>query len=108
MPTQLQRSRHLAFVRQGGKCFYCELPMWLGASAAGPKSLRCTAEHLIARSEGGSDSPNNVVAACAKCNHTRHRLKRPPEPTVYQAQVQQRVRAGRWHPRPILQRAQPA
>jgi len=44
------------------------------------KSFRCTAEHLMAKRDGGSDDQENIVAACWVCNHTRHRRKRPPEP----------------------------
>jgi 5-methylcytosine-specific restriction endonuclease McrA len=101
MPTQLQRSRHLAFVQQGGKCIYCEMPMWLNAPE-GAKPLRCTAEHLIPRSEGGSDGPGNIVAACAKCNHTRHRQKTPPQPMAYKARVWTRMKQGRWHAQSVL------
>ena len=32
-----------------------------------------TAEHLIRRAGGGQDTPENVVAACARCNTDRER-----------------------------------
>ena len=82
----------LAFNRQGGKCFYCGLRMWLN-SQKGPSLLRCTAEHLKARSEGGSDGPSNIVAACWHCNHTRHKCKHPLDPPKLPGQ-------GRALPRP--------
>jgi 5-methylcytosine-specific restriction endonuclease McrA len=103
VPTKLQRSRQLAFQHQGGKCFYCEATMWL-EGPPGARSLRCTAEHLIPRSEGGGDGPDNIVAACARCNHTRHKRKRPPTPAVYRQEVQRRVSRGGWHPRWVFQR----
>jgi hypothetical protein len=38
-----------------------------------------------------------VVAACAHCNHTRHKRKNPPEPNAYLADVRKRVARGSWH-----------
>jgi DNA-directed RNA polymerase subunit RPC12/RpoP len=70
--------------------------MWL-TGPAGAQRLRCTAEHLLPRSDGGSDLPENIVAACAHCNHTRHKRKRPPDPKTYRADVMRRVARGGWH-----------
>ena len=97
MPKQLHRSRQIAFNRQCGKCYYCGISMWLDGSGHSPR-LQCTAEHLKARAEGGSDRPENIVAACAHCNQTRHKRKRPPEPSSYREEVRRRVRRGGWHP----------
>lgn len=99
--NQLHRSRKLAFDRQGGLCYYCGLRMWLDGPP-GPAPLRCTAEHLLARSEGGSDGPSNIVAACWHCNRTRHKRKRPPEPELYRAEVRRRVQRGAWMSAPVL------
>jgi 5-methylcytosine-specific restriction endonuclease McrA len=96
MTSRLHRSRLLAFNCQGGNCFYCGLPTWL-TEPKGPKALRCTAEHLTARSEGGSDEPANIAAACAHCNHTRHKRKHPPEPERFRDEVRRRLRRGGWH-----------
>lgn len=101
MAKQIKRSRELAFGRQGGKCYACGLQMCLDGSA-GPRLLRCTAEHVIARSEGGGDGPSNIIAACLHCNRTRHRRTRPPEPERYRAEVRRRVQRGSWLPRPAL------
>ena len=97
MPNELQHSRNLAFHRQGGRCYYCGVTM-SPPSASGCDRLTCTAEHLLPRSEGGDDKPDNIVAACYHCNQTRHRRKRPPRHDRYLLYVQRRVRAGRWHP----------
>lgn len=97
MPKQLLSSRQLAFDRQGGHCFYCGFPMWL-SGAGHPPRLRCTAEHLVPRSQGGTDRPGNIVAACAHCNGTRHKRKCPPEPAKYRDDVMRRIKQGRWHP----------
>lgn len=89
MRSRVQSHRLLAFQRQHGCCCYCGVPMWLHAAAelpaaagspGGAHELRCTAEHLVPRSNGGTDRLENIAAACARCNHTRHRRKRPPPP----------------------------
>jgi len=101
MAKTLQRSRQHAFARQGGKCYYCGLPMWL-AEPSGPQRLRCTAEHLKPRSEGGGNGPSNIVAACLHCNRTRHKRKHPPEPERYRDEVQRRIKRGGWMPRNVI------
>tara|TARA_R100001163_G_scaffold61561_2_gene51653 strand:+ start:670 stop:1044 length:375 start_codon:yes stop_codon:yes gene_type:complete len=102
--------RNLAFRKQGGFCYYCNFPMWekdiAGFSSRYNLSLRqanqfkCTAEHLLARQDGGKDVEDNIVAACLACNHKRHRGKRKvvPEPQEYIELIQQRLEQGRWHP----------
>jgi 5-methylcytosine-specific restriction endonuclease McrA len=102
----LKHIRRTKMIAQGGRCYYCGLPIWdeavgaeSGASAAeklAPKSLRCTAEHLHARSEGGGNQAHNIVAACWYCNTRRHRAKRPLAPEAYRLLVQQRMAAGKW------------
>jgi 5-methylcytosine-specific restriction endonuclease McrA len=100
--NKLQRSRQLAFDQQEGKCYYCGFRMRMHG-ANGPSRLLCTAEHLIPRGEGGSDAPSNIVAACIHCNQTRHRRKQPPPPDRYKAEVQRRVKRGRWLPHQVRQ-----
>lgn len=96
MSRQLSRSRQRAFTRQSGRCYYCDLPMW-AAPPAGLKLLKCTAEHLLARCEGGRDDLGNIVAACLYCNRTRHRMENPPSPSEYRLEVQRRMAQGHWH-----------
>lgn len=95
-----------AFKRQEGMCYYCGVRMWLSSpeelpglkrSAPWAAKLRCTAEHLTAQSDGGRDTVSNIVAACAHCNHTRHKRKNPPEPLTYRNEVRRRVARGAWH-----------
>ena len=80
MPSSIYKHRLAAFTRQKGRCYYCDLPMWLPQSKEfavkfkrserySPR-LQCTAEHLKARQDGGTDSRENIVAACAICNMT--------------------------------------
>ena len=86
MPSQFAKSRLNAFNRQHGRCYYCDLPMWLHhpdevASKLGVRpqtvsGLQCTAEHLVARQEGGKDTKDNIAAACRTCNGRRHRWLR--------------------------------
>jgi hypothetical protein len=77
--------RRKAFLEQSGRCFYCSAEMWLthperfasrhGLSEREAWRFKCTAEHLVARCDGGSDSQTNIVAACRFCNATRHQIR---------------------------------
>ena len=101
MSKTLYRSRQSAYTAQGGFCYYCGFSNWLrstdeltksyGITEKQAKSLKCTAEHLIPRSEGGSDRPSNIVAACLHCNSTRHKRKIPPSPGRYLSLVRSRI-----------------
>lgn len=51
-------SRRGVFARDGGRCAYCR----------GPAE---TIDHVVPRSRGGRHAWDNVVAACARCNHTK-------------------------------------
>jgi 5-methylcytosine-specific restriction endonuclease McrA len=113
MPSnRIQLLRLQAFRRQGGLCCYCDVRMWLSSpselvghtlTAGAAARLRCTAEHLAPRGEGGQDTECNIAAACAHCNHTRHKRKTPPPPTVYRQEVQRRVAKRRWHVRWVFE-----
>lgn len=93
-------------IKQGGRCYYCELPMWENEAGtisstqckmeSAPHVLRCTAEHLLARSEGGQNTVGNIVAVCWFCNSRRHRRKRPLPPEEYRQLVRERMAVGRW------------
>lgn len=110
--STLVKSRAAAFERQGGLCYYCKYPMWLGdvepfASRLRlplrlANSRRCTAEHLVARQDGGSDNAANIVAACFHCNASRHRRKRVRPPAEHCRFVQKRIAHRRWHPPQLL------
>lgn len=105
--SRLARSRYSAFIAQRGLCYYCLLPTWHGAPVGfrakwnltlGETRLRqCTAEHLIARKEGGGDGARNIVAACLRCNQGRHGRKAPFKPDRFQSYVRRRIQKGRWH-----------
>jgi len=114
MPTSLDRSRTLAFHRQSGRCFYCKLPIWLDDVAAfraryslsveHARLRQCTAEHLVARQDGGGNGRENIAAACPVCNRRRHLRRRPPSPLQHQQRVMARIQNGRWLPRVLLEK----
>ena len=114
----LQKARARAFQHQEGRCYYCAQPMWLGEpddfarqyglTRRQARSFQCTAEHLTARCDGGSDTASNIVAACRHCNTTRHRRRVPLDPVTYRHYVRRRLAKGRWHQPPVLRAIQAA
>lgn len=111
MPKSLVKYRHQAFVRQSKRCHYCGYPLWEGnpeqfarehrAPLAAVKALQCTAEHLTARQDGGTNSPSNIAAACLKCNQGRHHSKPAPSAEVWQRAVKKQVKNNSWHRKSI-------
>jgi hypothetical protein len=109
---QIVRSRNTAFRNQCGRCFYCDMPMWLktpdelaaplGLKTRVVRCLQCTAEHLQPKSEGGTERASNIAAACKLCNFRRHQRKSAPDPTSYRVLVSSRLRKGRWHAAQLL------
>ena len=107
MPTTLTKSRFKAYIQQAGQCIYCELPMWLvnadifaktyQITVKQAKTFQCTAEHLIARQNGGNDGENNIAAACNYCNQKRHKRKKPLNSIAFKQHVMKRQAPGRWH-----------
>jgi 5-methylcytosine-specific restriction endonuclease McrA len=53
-----QEKRHAIYVRDGFTCKHCGEP---------GKTL----DHVVPRSEGGSNEASNLVTACGKCNYGR-------------------------------------
>jgi 5-methylcytosine-specific restriction endonuclease McrA len=56
--AQVPLTRRAVFARDGGRCVYC------GATAT-------SLDHVVPRSRGGAHAWDNVVASCARCNHTK-------------------------------------
>jgi 5-methylcytosine-specific restriction endonuclease McrA len=54
--------REDAFRAQNRRCCYCQEPM---------KMAQATADHLHARSRGGTTSSENIAAACRECNKVK-------------------------------------
>ena len=106
MANHLVKLRLRAAEAQQYHCYYCESPIWetdqhafaesLGLRPKQAALLRSTAEHLVARRDGGRDTRCNVVAACLHCNRSRHAVPTPKEPLDYSAHVKSRMRKGRW------------
>jgi hypothetical protein len=61
------------------------------------QNLRCAAEHLVARADGGSDKQENIVAACLACNGRRHATKRPLKADAYIGFVRRQLASDGWH-----------
>ncbi len=111
MSNPIAKLRLNAFRKQAGLCHYCKSPMWLNLqeefaeknsiSIKEAARFQCTAEHLIARCEGGNNKKNNIVAACIFCNKLRHQRKRPQVPSIYKKYIQKRLNQGKWHPRQL-------
>jgi hypothetical protein len=105
--SKSSRLRIHAFHAQHGRCIYCDLPMWVESpreinphtSRGFLKGRRCTAEHLVARTDGGLTNSANIAAACFTCNKRRHARKHPMSPGAYKTHVRRRVEQGKWHPR---------
>ena len=85
---KLQSLRRKACAEQGGLCFYCLQRM----------GRDVTAEHLVARVDGGRDTRANIVAACRQCNASRHALfpDSAPDPETFQSLVLIAREAGLW------------
>jgi len=72
--TVVPLTRRGVFLRDGGRCVYCEAPA-------------TSLDHVVPRSRGGGHSWENVVSCCRRCNHVKAdrtvaemgwRLRRPP------------------------------
>ena len=111
MSNTIARPRLEAFYKQAGLCYYCKSRMWLkdierfanrhAISTTVATRFQCTAEHLAARCNGGSNRKRNIVAACFFCNHNRHRMKNPLSPDKYKAHIKKRIKKGKWHPKEL-------
>ncbi len=51
-------TRKAVFARDGGRCVYCAAPA-------------TSLDHVVPRSRGGPHTWDNVVSACARCNHVK-------------------------------------
>lgn len=107
MPKTLQRVRASAYLRQHGRCIYCHSPMWLSEpsrfaakhklTVKQARRFQCTAEHLCAKKDGGSNLASNIAAACRFCNLRRHSRKAELTPEQFKIHVRTRIESGGWH-----------
>jgi 5-methylcytosine-specific restriction endonuclease McrA len=58
-------NRKNVYIRDGGRCAYCNRKVGLG---------NFTFDHIIPRVEGGIDCWENVVISCVKCNNQKDRM----------------------------------
>jgi len=69
------QSRLLALSEaQNHRCAYCGNTMVLRIGKEEPEFYHTTYEHVKARSKGGDDTLENLVAACSLCNNIRDRM----------------------------------
>ena len=111
MSNPIAKLRLKAFQKQSGLCYYCESRMWLknlerfanqhAISKSAAARFQCTAEHLVARCDGGSNKNDNIVAACIFCNQTRHKRRKPLVPVKHRAHIKRRLKQGKWHPKEL-------
>ncbi len=92
--------RWQAFDKQNGLCTYCGDPMWkhngkqfarqFGIPRREVRHRKCTTEHLVAQRDGGQDTPENIAAACERCNWKRHagRANCAPSPEEFRKEIQ--------------------
>jgi hypothetical protein len=90
-----------------GGCTEKSLRVWTGnsvefcktfnMSAPQAAKFQCTAEHVVARCDGGEDVSSNIVAACKFCNSKRHCAKVPLAEAAYGRKVKRRLSGGKWH-----------
>jgi len=109
---KLRRYRKAAARRQQHRCHYCDAPMWSRSPAAFAERhglrledcghFQCTAEHVVARRDGGEEH-RNIVAACRHCNIARHEADSPPAADLWRAFVQREIAEARWLTAVLLQ-----
>jgi ferredoxin len=60
--------REVLWIKEGRKCHWCGVPTRLCSEQAVDQA---TIEHIIPRGKGGTDDPDNLCSACARCNNRR-------------------------------------
>ena len=77
--TWFQIVEAVAF-RDGWHCRYCykallpygtRTPQGIGGRSVSPGAEAASPDHIIPRSTGGSDQPENIALACRQCNMNR-------------------------------------
>ncbi|MDQ1919254.1 HNH endonuclease [Massilia pseudoviolaceinigra] len=117
MPDKIKAvkaARARAFRIQAGHCCYCGWPMWLDNPSAFAARYNLsrreaawfqrTAEHCIAKCEGGTNRAENIRAACRFCNQRRHRRATVPDAKAYACLVRNRMLKGGWHSPALFKR----
>lgn len=55
------------WLRENKRCFWCGR----GVILKGQEPRSATIDHLIPKAHGGSNSHNNLIMACKRCNNSR-------------------------------------
>lgn len=110
MTNDARKFRIRAYSAQKGRCIWCGCLMWepalealpayearTGWAIAHPGFVKCTAEHLTPRSDGGRTAAVNIAAACSWCNQVRHRRMKDLTVEAYRALALLRVKQRRWN-----------
>lgn len=66
-----RRREFLVFSRDGFRCVYCGKSPVEGDVDVNGKPVKLEADHIVARSEGGTDTVGNFVTACRGCNRSK-------------------------------------
>ncbi|MCE9671967.1 HNH endonuclease [Myxococcus stipitatus] len=61
-----ERTDHRGREAWVGKCLHCNGHLLVGLD--GEPISRATVEHILPRTAGGTDTPENLALACARCN----------------------------------------
>lgn len=89
------------FVRQSGRCIYCNVETWLADPDGGkhpkpPQGMkhrqRATADHKKPQALGGTDRMANLVMACTYCNNQK-------QTTSFEEFLEARSDPDKWHER---------
>ena len=68
--SKLNKFKHL-WKAQKGLCNYCGVKMGKAKWMKIKRPFGATFDHVIPKSAGGNNSIDNLVLACASCNHKR-------------------------------------
>jgi len=73
-----RRALERLFRKQKGRCHYCLTECVLppkGQIGKPQPDNQFTRDHVLARSLGGANSPENVVGSCRACNNAKGRME---------------------------------
>ena len=75
--------------RAGYRCEYCRSPQYIGTH-------RFSVEHIVPRSRGGTDAPDNLALACQGCNNFKYVKVAALDPETGDAVALFHPRQNRW------------
>lgn len=74
-----KETRAWVLERNGYTCQMCGVAAGDPDPVGGPRTVRLTIGHILDKSKGGDDSPNNLRAVCTNCNEGLQNTA-PPKP----------------------------